>query len=116
LNVTLKNELKDFVEERVRDGSYESEAEVVRDALRHLKGESDRPSPASLRAMLEQVQELEALATLLKGQADEMNQVNDEEILRHQMAMDRLSKFMSTLSNMLKKLSDTAESITKNLK
>ena len=36
--------------------------------------------------------------------------------LRLQMAMDRLSKMMSTLSNLLKKLSDTAAAIIHNLK
>jgi hypothetical protein len=32
------------------------------------------------------------------------------------MAMDRLSRMMSALSNILKKASDTAQSITENLK
>ena len=38
------------------------------------------------------------------------------ESLRLQMAMDRMSKFMSTLSNLLKKMSDTGSTITQNLK
>ena len=38
------------------------------------------------------------------------------ESLRLQMAMDRLSKLMSTLSNLLKKASDTAQSITLSIK
>jgi len=32
------------------------------------------------------------------------------------MAMDRMSKLMTTLSNILKKISDTSQGITKNLK
>jgi hypothetical protein len=36
--------------------------------------------------------------------------------LRLQMAMDRLSKTASLMSNMLKKVSDEAQSITNNLK
>ena len=32
------------------------------------------------------------------------------------MAMDRLSKLMSTLSNLLKKASETAQGITQNIK
>jgi len=36
--------------------------------------------------------------------------------LRLQMALDRLSKLMSTLSNILKKINETAGSITQNLK
>ena len=38
------------------------------------------------------------------------------ESLRLQMAMDRMSKMMSTLSNLLKKMSDTANQITQNMK
>jgi len=36
--------------------------------------------------------------------------------LQLQMAMDRLSKAMSALSNMLKKIGDTQDSITNNIK
>ena len=36
--------------------------------------------------------------------------------MRLQMVMDRETKMMSTLSNILKKISDTAQSITQNLK
>jgi len=42
-------------------------------------------------------------------------EMGEMESLRLQMAMDRLSKFMSTLSNLLKKESDTAASITQNI-
>ena len=38
------------------------------------------------------------------------------ESLRLQMAMDRLSKLMSTLSNLLKKASEIAQGITQNIK
>jgi hypothetical protein len=51
------------------------------------------------------------MAELLeKGELSEMEQ------LRLQMAMDRLAKMMSTLSNILKKMADTASQITQNLK
>ena len=36
--------------------------------------------------------------------------------LQTQMAMDRLSKMMSTLSNLLKRMNDSSDAITKNLK
>ena len=38
------------------------------------------------------------------------------ESLRLQMAMDRMSKLLTALSNILKKASDTADTITQNLK
>jgi hypothetical protein len=37
------------------------------------------------------------------------------ESLRLRMAMDSVSNTMSTLSNILKKISDTAQSITQNI-
>lgn len=45
-----------------------------------------------------------------------LNEMGEMESLRLQMAMDRLSKMMSTLSNVLKKQSDTANEITRNIK
>jgi hypothetical protein len=42
--------------------------------------------------------------------------MGEMESLRLQMAMDRLSKLMSTLSNVLKKTSDTSSTIVQNLK
>lgn len=45
-----------------------------------------------------------------------MSEMGEMESLRLQMAMDRMSKMMSTLSNLLKKISDTQNSIVQNLK
>lgn len=52
----------------------------------------------------------------VKNKLDSMSEMGEMESLRLQMAMDRLSKMMSTLSNVLKKSSETASSITQNLK
>ncbi|MFN8264958.1 MAG: hypothetical protein U0T11_02740 [Chitinophagaceae bacterium] len=60
--------------------------------------------------------EIDRLLKEIKEQTDKMNEMNEMESLRLQMAMDRLSKIMSTLSNMLKKISETSQSITQNLK
>lgn len=51
-----------------------------------------------------------------KSDLDSMSEMGETESLRLQMAMDRLSKMMSTLSNLLKKVSDTSQSITQNMK
>ena len=51
-----------------------------------------------------------------KSDLDSMSEMGEMESLRLQMAMDRTSKMMSTLSNSLEKVSDTAEGITANLK
>jgi hypothetical protein len=52
----------------------------------------------------------------IKNDLDSLSDIGETESLRLQMAMDRLSKMMSTLSNLLKKVSDTASEITQNLK
>lgn len=52
----------------------------------------------------------------LKGDLESMNEMGEMDSLRLQMAMDRMSKMMETLSNILKKMSETDESITQNLK
>ncbi len=60
--------------------------------------------------------ELDAVFDELKNDLDSMSEMGEMESLRLQMAMDRMSKMMSTLSNLLKKMSDTASQITQNLK
>ena len=52
----------------------------------------------------------------IKKDLDSLSELGETESLRLQMAMDRMSKMMSTLSNLLKKMSDTADAIEQNLK
>ena len=52
----------------------------------------------------------------IKQDLDSKSELSELESLRLQMAMDRLSKMMSTLSNLLKKISDTSSGIAQNLK
>jgi hypothetical protein len=47
---------------------------------------------------------------------DSMSEIGETESLRLQMAMDRMSKMMSALSNLMKKISDTSSAIVQNLK
>ena len=60
--------------------------------------------------------EMDILIESMKNDLDSMSEMGETESLRLQMAMDRLSRMMSTLSNILKKVSDTQQSITRNLK
>lgn len=86
--------------------------EEINDAKARLSGENPgyqlpvAPTKADLDAMLE----------LLKKQEDEMSGTGEMESLRLQMAMDRMSKMMSVLNNLLKKQSETASGIIQNLK
>lgn len=61
-------------------------------------------------------EELDRAAADAKAELDSISEMGEMDSLRLQMAMDRLSKMMSTLSNMLKKISDTQSSIVQNLK
>jgi hypothetical protein len=80
--------------------------------IRHL----DRVSVATLEnlAFLDEIQtELVASAAY----QDALNQgLSEAESLRLQLALDRTSRFLQTLSNILKKISETSETIVQNLK
>lgn len=60
--------------------------------------------------------ELDAAIDKAKSDLDSMGEMGEMESLRLQMAMDRMSKMMSTLSNLLKKASETQQGIVQNIK
>lgn len=60
--------------------------------------------------------EIDDMKKQLKDQRDSLAELGEEQQLRLQMTMDRMSKMMSTLSNLLKKISDTQNQIVQNLK
>lgn len=61
-------------------------------------------------------QQMDATMERIKNDLDSMSEMGEMESLRLQMAMDRMSKLMSTLSNILKKISATQDAIVQNLK
>jgi len=85
---------------------------------------ADAGSPGGLRRVrtnmhkgpIKDVCILCAIQDELKNDLDSMSEMGEMESLRLQMAMDRLGKLMSALSNILKKVSDTESSIVANLK
>ncbi|MBX9782234.1 MAG: hypothetical protein K2X48_02970 [Chitinophagaceae bacterium] len=60
--------------------------------------------------------ELDRLIKEVDTKLDNLSAMDEMESLRLQMAMDRLSKMMSTLSNLMRKMSETQQNITQNLK
>jgi hypothetical protein len=60
--------------------------------------------------------ELDASIDQMRTELDSMSEMGETESLRLQMAMDRMSKMMTTLSNLLKKISDTQNAIVQNIK
>jgi hypothetical protein len=112
--------------------ALKTKLEKARDAMRALAKE---PAPSGLTAeqkktyanemkkLAESAEETDTVVAKLdaglkdtKPSLDSMSEMGETESLRLQMAMDRLSKAMTTLSNLLKKVSDTASSIVQNLK
>jgi hypothetical protein len=60
--------------------------------------------------------QLRAIRDDLRDRLDSMNAMSEMTSLRLQMAMDRRSKFVETLSNIMKKIDATQETIVQNLK
>lgn len=60
--------------------------------------------------------ELNSQIATTKSLVDSMSETGEMESLRMQMAMDRRSKLMSTLSKLLKMQSEMASNITQNMK
>jgi hypothetical protein len=52
----------------------------------------------------------------LKNKLDGLNEMSEMNSLRLQMTMDRRSKFISTLSNIMKKISTTQDTLVQNIK
>jgi hypothetical protein len=59
---------------------------------------------------------LKSLLDNLKGNLDAMNEMSEMTSLRLQMTMDRRSKFIETLSNIMKKIGTTQETLAQNIK
>jgi hypothetical protein len=60
--------------------------------------------------------ELQALQRDLDSEKKSLSDLSTEEEIALQMAMDRMSKFMDILSNIMKKVADTTAGIVSNLK
>ncbi len=60
--------------------------------------------------------DLLAIQAGIQADLDSMSELSQMVSMRLQMAMDRRSKFVETLSNVLKTISDTQDSIIQNMK
>ena len=68
--------------------------------------DTDKLTTAGLKAILDD----------LEGKLDGINEMSELTALRLQMTMDRRSKFISTLSRMMKKISTTQDTLVQNIK
>ncbi len=76
-----------------------------------------RLKPCDLhRGRIETYDELVVIRDGLRDRLDSLSEMSEMTSLRLQMAMDRRSKFMQTLSNIMKKISTTDDTLVQNLK
>ncbi len=98
----------------IADGTADPEQASF--AAVHGRWSALRPAGLNTVAFLVLYRSAAALQTEVQSKLDSKSEMGETESLRLQMAMDRLSKMMTTLSNLLKKLSDTEDGIVQNLK
>jgi hypothetical protein len=82
--------------------------------LEYVKAPTIRPLPP--RNSDVSVSSLKSLLDEIKGRLDGLNELSEMTSLRLQMTMDRRSKFISTLSQMMKKTSTTQDILVQNIK
>jgi len=68
------------------------------------------------RTLVLDADKFDKLTDSIKNKLDSLSEMGEMESLRLQMAMERLSKFMLTLANILKKMSETDSDIIENIK
>ncbi|MFI5001269.1 MAG: hypothetical protein ACHQK9_15435 [Reyranellales bacterium] len=78
-----------------------------------------RKARADLGATMHSYEDLEREAQALHdkgGASSSLDDLGETESLRLQMTMDRMSKLMDTLSNIMKKMSSTGDAVIQNMK
>lgn len=110
-NVYLKTKMQRIriVTEPIRT---ETAVKVRLDAL-EVKMQQAKSSFQKVQADLD---ELNGAQAALRAELGTISDMSETESLRLQMIMDRLSKLMSTLSNVLKQSADTQKTIIQNMK
>jgi hypothetical protein len=107
-----KRKLVDLNHEQIAVNSPGADGEVIEGGF-VIQGTGRQRDPPSNRVTKK---DIDCASETVKSKLDSLSELGEMESLRLQMAMDRLSKLMSTLSNMLKKQSETAQAITQNIK
>jgi hypothetical protein len=103
-----------------------SETETTPSAADESPPTSDTPAPTpgrndtlggdALRGSVGTLADLENMLSAKRDEMDSLSELGEAQSLRLQMYMDNISRLQSTLSNILKKWSDTASAIVANLK
>ena len=89
---------------------------LVKERRTIVKADSTKIARARVNTSPVAKTELDKTRMQIKSKLDSLSEMGEMESLRLQMYMDRMSKMMSTLSNLMKKISDTQNAIIQNLK
>lgn len=116
------NEAKAALREKTRQAKR-ANAELATNARRDTKapqGMAARPAMGPQRSAAQPTPlpkaQFDRQLRSAKDDYESLSEMEESQSLRMQMAMDRRTKLMATLSDILKKMSDTGSGITKNLK
>jgi hypothetical protein len=141
-NVSAQEDLKAIIDEVDRINQEKEQWREVRDRLNQAASElavriddgvkaigtletipggvdqliADPITVGEIESALEVKADLEAALKATRADFEQAGEMSEEDSLRLQRATDRLSTMMSTLSNLLKKITDTANGITQNFK
>ncbi len=94
-------------------------ARSARDDLKAIMSsvkQIDRDKASARQAVVGSRSASASVRARMRNDVDSLTRLGEMQSLRLQVAMDRQAKLMSTLSNLMKKVSDTRASITRNLK
>ena len=106
-------DLKSILEQVKKTNEIKSSLRAKEQSLLDLQNACGR-TPTLCKLMSKK--DIDSAKDAVKDKLDSMSEMGETESLRLQMAMDRMSKMMATLSNILKKMSDTSQGITQNMK
>lgn len=81
-----------------------------------LKSDRQRVYTTKINTVSVKENEVDATMNKAKSDLDSLSEMGEMNYIKLQMTMDRLAQFESILSNIMKKISDTQESIIQNLK
>ena len=77
---------------------------------------AERDAMAFYLVAVSGIAELDSSVHNVATKLDSLSEMSEMQSLRLQMAMERMAKVAATLSNLLKKMSQTTNTITQNLK
>jgi hypothetical protein len=117
LTPAVKKKVRQIIPHYLANTGGLRQAHVIhQSALTALRSKFPSWTPAQMDFLAFYLLSVAAINDSAKGDLDSMNEMSEMSSMRLQMAMDRRSKFVEALSNIMKKIDSTQETIVQNLK